>query len=519
MRAELLQRIGSRSSGGAESNPWISSLAYDSRQVAPGSLFFALPGLHADGHDFIPDALRRGAAAIIHQKEIPPVFPGNPPFIRVADSRFAMSPVADAFYQSPSNKLRVLGVTGTEGKSTTVYLIHQLLLLAGKKAGFLSTVQASDGETVQWNREHQTTPEAPAIHRLLHDMVGNGAEFAVLEASSHGLSPRTNRLGDVAFDCGVLTNVNHEHLEFHGTWEQYRSDKANLFRALGKTAKPLSGGSSSAAFGVVNGDDPSAAYFMQQTGCPVYRFSTHGAEADLSIKSMEAARDGNSYQLWDSIEGESLAVQDFLPGSFNGGNLLAALLVLSHCLGVPVRDLIPYVPLLKPVKGRMSPVQRGQPFEALVDYAHTPASFALLLPPLKERVSRQGGRLLCLFGSAGDRDRAKRAEQGRIAARSADIIILSDEDPRGEEPMDILEEIAQGVREENPEMAEGSTLFLLPNRKEAIRQALALAQPGDLALFLGKGHENSIIYRNHAMPFDEIGEVEQALAELGYAGG
>jgi len=420
-----------------------------------------------------------------------------------------MSPAADAFYDSPSRRLGVIGVTGTEGKSTTVSLIHQLLTARGKKTGFISTVQRGDGDRVHWNQVHQTTPEAPTVQALLAEMVERGAEYAVLEASSHGLSPRMNRLGDVAFDVGVLTNVTHEHLEFHGTWEQYRSDKAELFRALDRPFRQKWGGAPPPCFGVVNRDDPSAAYFTQATSRPVMFYSLKGEPADLGLLSIESRRDGNTCRV--QAQGDPFTITDHLPGAFNAGNILAAMLAVSGILSLPPEDLAPLIPHLKPVRGRMTPVDRGQAFEVIVDYAHTPSSFEAILPSLGERIHRAGGRLIVLFGSAGERDTRKRPEQGRIASRYADLVILTDEDPRGEVPQDVLEDIARGIGGLN----RGESLFLIPDRPGAIRKAFSLARRGDLVLLLGKGHENSIIYGDRTMPYDEISEAEKALAEAG----
>jgi UDP-N-acetylmuramoyl-L-alanyl-D-glutamate--2,6-diaminopimelate ligase len=511
----------------------IGGLEYDSRKVKKGDCYFALPGIHADGRAFIPDAVKRGASAVVYQGESGP-FPQGPVYIRVKDARFAMSPLADAYYGSPSRRLGVIGVTGTEGKSTTVYLIWQLLRLLGKKAGFISTVQYSLGNGADWNSEHQTTPEATAVQRMLAEMLDHGAEYAVIESSSHGLSPRTNRLGDTAFDAAVMTNVTHEHLEFHGTWEQYREDKAGLFRALGrfshsKTVCRAGGGGAPAeipAFGVVNADDPSAAFFAETArkagGFPSFSHSVLGGAADLSLAGIESGAEGNRYRVRDAGGSATLVIEDRLPGAFNAGNVLAALLTVSRILALPVAELAPLVPQLKSVRGRMTAVNRGQSFEVLVDYAHTPSSFSAIFPPLRKRLGRR--RIISLFGSAGERDTAKRSEQGRIAWEWSDIVILTDEDPRGEEPMAILEEIARGIDggKEPSEAGEprgktarrGENLFLIPGRPEAIRRAFSLAAAGDLVLLLGKGHENSIIYAGHTRPYDEITEAEKALEEL-----
>jgi UDP-N-acetylmuramoyl-L-alanyl-D-glutamate--2,6-diaminopimelate ligase len=504
-RSGFIERRGS-------ADPCITGLEYDSRRIQKGNLYFALDGLHADGHAFIGDAIARGALAVLHRAKLPR-YEGGVVFIRVKDSRFAMSPVADAFYGSPSRRLCVAGVTGTEGKSTTVYLIYQLLRLAGKKAGFVSTVQYDIGGGETANAEHQTTPEATVIHAHLDAMLRNGLEYAVLEASSHGLSPKTNRLGDAAFDAAVMTNVTHEHLEFHGTWEQYRQDKANLFRALDtwKGSKPgLSLGL--APFGVINADDKSASYFSLATKQKTFSYSQNGTAADLSVLSLESGGKGSSYRVRVRATGETIALNDRLPGAFNCANVLASLLAVSGLLDLPVRDFIPLVPLLKPVRGRMTPLALGQGFTVLVDYAHTPSSFEAIFPPLSREYRATGKKIISVFGSAGERDTQKRSAQGRIAAEYSDVVVLTDEDPRGEIPMAILEEIASGCQGKT----KGKDLFLIPCRGEAIRKAFSLAESGDLALLLGKGHENSIIYDGQVMPYDEITEAEKALSEMGY---
>jgi len=514
-------------------DPLIASLEYDSRKAGPQTLFFALPGLHTDGHKYVNDALSRGAAAIVHEAEIKEKKAGIA-YIWVKNSRFAMSPLAAAFYGFPSRRLIVSGVTGTEGKSTCVYLIWQLLRLAGKKAGFFSTVQNSDGGEAQWNKEHQTTPEAIDVQRRLWEMAENGCEYAVAESSSHGLSPRTNRLGDVEFDAALFTNVTHEHLEFHGTWEQYRDDKANLFRALDRDRKKrfttedteFHGGKNDSfePFGVINADDPSADFFANATQRRTLSFSVKGVAAALSIKSIESGAHGNKYIVTIEAEKADIEISDNLPGAFNAGNVLASLLVVSGLTNIPVRELAPLCPKLLPVRGRMTAVNKGQSFEVLVDYAHTPSSFQTIFPPLRKRLDGSTDaprrKIISLFGSAGERDTKKRAEQGKIAAMYSDIIILTDEDPRGEKPFAILEEIAKGVydkgnyAEKQPPFKQDENVFLITDRPAAIRKAFSLAGEGDLVLLLGKGHENTIIYKDHIMPYDEIGEAEKALEEV-----
>jgi len=528
VQAGLTERQG-------DGDPLIAALEYDSRKVQPETLFFALPGLHTDGHLYVDDAIARGAAVVVHEAEIGEKKPGVV-YLKAQSSRFAMSPVAAAFYGFPSQRLLVAGVTGTEGKSTTVYLIWQLLRLMGKKAGFFSTVQHSSGADngeAQWNPEHQTTPEATAVQRMLWEMAENGCAYAVVEASSHGLSLRTNRLGDVAFDAAVFTNIAHEHLEFHGSWEQYRDDKANLFRVLnhGHVKTDINGAATiPGPFGVINADDGSAGYIADLIKGRKFNFSINGKDADLTIRAIKSSASGNWYNVFISEENSTVDIRDRLPGAFNAGNVLAALLVVSRLTGVSVREIAPLCPRLLPVRGRMTAINKGQPFEVLVDYAHTPSSFQTIFPPLRkllghssgdrvsgDRVSgdRVSGKIISLFGSAGERDTQKRPEQGKVAAAFSDYIVLTDEDPRGDPPMDILNDIANGIYAGKPDFFKiEENLFLIPDRPAAIRKAFSLARPGDIVLLLGKGHENTIIYKDYVMPFDEIAEAERALDEL-----
>lgn len=498
----ILEKIGSV-------DPEITSIVYDSRQVTDGALFFALSGIHVDGTAFIAKAIENGAKAIVHGTALSYYDPAIA-YIRVLDPRFSMSPIASAFYDNPSKDLIVIGVTGTEGKSTTVSLVYQLLTLCGKKAGFISTVEYCVGNGVIANPEHQTTPEAPSIHRALAEMRENGLEYAVIESSSHGLSQRTNRLGDMLFDAVAMTNVTHEHLEFHGTIEQYTFDKANLFRSL-DCHDHLKKGQNVPSFGVVNEEDAASEYFREVTQKPVYGYSTKESVAiGLSASSIAPDSSGVTFTLSENGSPRH-QVRINLPGTFNVYNALATMIIVSRLLGVEISELVPKMRNLIPVRGRMTVIDEGQAFEVLVDYAHTPSSFQAVLPPLRKRVT---GRIISLFGSGGERDVLKRPVQGKIASLHSDIVILANEDPRGENPMELLENIAQGCEGKT----RNSTLFLIPDRAQAIRKAFSLAKAGDLVILLGKGHENSIIYKDHTDPYDEIEEARKALREISPGG-
>ncbi len=478
----------------------VRGLAYDSRDVEPGFLFVAMDGLHADGHKFIDDAVARGASAVVHKLPLEKMSEAVS-YVRLENPRGVLSPIAAEFFDHPSRSLRVIGVTGTDGKSSTVWFITQLLSFLGRRAGFLSTVSFQTAKEIVKNPFRQSTPEASEIHGMLRDMADAGKEFAIVEATSHGLSRRMNRLGDVDFDAAVLTNVTHEHLEFHGTFEQYRSDKANLFRSLG-TGRA----SGRRRFGVVNACDPSAEYFRSCSKVPVYSYAARG-DADLAARGTVEDMRGSRFQL--SHAGKEAAARMGIPGPFWVENCLAACLTVSRLLDVDPLSLAPQVEKLRGVKGRMESVDLGQPFAVIVDYAHTPGAFQRLFPWIRNTT---GGRITAVFGSAGERDRAKRPMQGEAACRYCDTLVITDEDPRGEDRVQILEQIAAGCGNKQ----RGKDLFLIPDRPEAIRLAFQKAAPGDVVLLLGKGHEGSIIGPTGPAPWDEKAEAEKALRSLGY---
>ena len=500
----------------------VHSLSYDSREVQTGAAFFALPGVHTDGSKFIDAAIAKGAVAVIHEKTLP-LYQEHICYVQVPDVRAAMAAAAAVFFDEPSKDLVTIGVTGTEGKTSTVDFIWQLLRLAGKKAGFSSTVSFSFGDDPVANPAHQTTPESVTVQERLARMRDNGCEYAVVEASSHGLSPRTARLLHVHFDAGVFMNVTQEHLEFHGTFEQYRYDKANLFRSLDTHDHKKKNGTV-AAFGIVNLEDPSATYFAQATNQPVFGFSvqkhTGAAEAvsfsnfagGLSAANIHEGENGLTFTIHAAFNGVQKTYESAasVTGFFNVYNILAALIAVHNLTGLPFDMLVPLLNRFMPVRGRMCRVEAGQDFEVLIDYAHTPSSFQAIMPSVRDRVKAKGGRVIAVFGSGGERDTVKRPEQGRIAGEYCDTIILTDEDPRGEDPAELLEMIAVGC----PNKKRDEELFIIPDRPTAVRKAFSLAQPNDAVLLLGKGHENSIIGRNGAVPYNEYTEAQNALREL-----
>ena len=486
-------------------DPLIKGLAYDSRNVEEGFLFIALPGIHVDGHDYIEAALGRGAAAVLYS-DGSTVPKEGAAFIMTENTRTSMSPIAAAFYDQPSEKLTMVGVTGTDGKTSTVYFIDQLLELCGCRCGFISTAACKTKTAIEKNPYRQSTPEAVEINMLLSRMLINGKTHAVVESTSHGLSPLNNRLGDISFNAGVFTNLSHEHLEFHGTIEQYRDDKANLFRKL----------KNKQSFGVVNLDDNNSKYFIEASGQRVYTCSLKNPDADYFADEIEPSNSGASFTINikdDDGKTASFRTSISQPGLFNIENTLESFAAVHRLTGENPGRLAELLPELAAVKGRMKLLSCGQDFTALIDYAHTPGSFRRLFPDMRDQTK---GRLIAVFGSAGERDVEKRPEQGEIAAAYADILILTDEDPRGDDSMTIIREIAAGAAkaERSTPIVEDENLFLIADRKQAFKKAFSIAKESDTVIMLGKGHESSIIYADGPTPWDEEAAAVEILRSM-----
>ncbi len=456
----------------------ISSLEYDSRNVKKGSLFFATDGVHSDGHNYIKSAIDSGAIAICYSKKDIEFYP-NVCYIRVENPRLSMSEFSNVFYDYPSKNIKVIGVTGTDGKSTTVSLIYQLLTLCGKSAGFISTVEYKAGDKIKPNPYRQSTPEATEINKLLAEMVQNKNEYAVIETTSHGLSKKNNRVGDIKFSAGVFTNVTQEHLEFHKTIEQYRSDKANLFRMLDKNS-----------YAIINIDDPNSKLYLDASDCEIITYSTKDKYATIFAKDIEATNSGLSINI------NNIKCSINLVGTFNVYNVMATIGVVFSCCKISLKEILKHISKLEPINGRMNLIDCGQDFKVIIDYAHTPGAFESILPDIKKQCKK---RVITVFGSAGERDKVKRAIQGEIADRYSDIIILTDEDPRLEDREKILEDIATGIKNKK----NNNTLFKIPDREEAIKKAISLAEKNDTVILLGKGHESSIIYKDKKLYWNE----------------
>ncbi len=479
-------------------DPEIQDVVTDSRHVRPGALFVAYRGLQHDKHTFIPDALARGAVAVVGERSRAdaPV-PEGFPYVEVPNGREALAWLCAAFRGFPSRRLILIGVTGTDGKTTTVNLIHSILTAAGRRAGMISTVNAVIGNRVYDTGLHTTTPEAPDVQRYLAEMVEAGLTHAVLEATSEGLAQ--HRVTACDFDVAVLTNITHEHLNFHGTWENYRAAKARLFEMLKASADK---GLPKTA--VLNAEDPSFDYFRR---IPADRYLSYalGRPADLTAEDLRFEPDRTRFRLRTPVG--AIPLETALVGEYNVANILAAAGV-GIALGLPLEAIAEGVRRLRGVPGRMERIDEGQDFLAIVDFAHTPNALEHALRAARRMTA---GRVIVIFGSAGLRDVQKRGMMGRVAGRLADRIVITAEDPRTEDLEAILEAIAEGVQAEG--RVEGVDFWRIPDRAEAIRFAVELAQPGDLVIACGKGPEPSMCYGTVEYPWDEREVMRAALRE------
>jgi len=423
------------------------------------------------------------------------------PYIQVEDSRQALAHVSAAYYDFPARKLTVIGVTGTDGKTTTSNLIYHILKYAGKRVGIISTVNAVIGDEVFDTGFHVTTPEAPDVQHYLAQMVDAGLSHVILETTSHGLAQ--HRVTACEFDIAVVTNITHEHLDYHGSYEAYRAAKGMLFQHLGETsAKPRG----NPRLAVLNRDDRSYEFLDGLTPAPKISYGFH-ADSLFRAEAVTYLPQGMQFTvIFDKKQ--PVEVHTSLVGKYNVSNILAAIATAVYGLGVPLEQAAAGVSQLDMVPGRMERIDLGQDFTAIVDFAHTPNALERTLEAAREMT---GGRIIAVFGSAGLRDREKRRMMAEISAKMADITVLTAEDPRTESLDAILEEMTRAAVEQGA--VEGKTVFRVPDRGEAIRVAINLAQPGDMVLACGKGHEQSMCFEVTEYPWDDRTAMRAALAD------
>ncbi len=467
-----------------DANPLLSGLTADSRQVKPGMLFLALRGVAVDSHRYIPDALRRGAVTIVGEREIQdmPV-----PYVQVENGREALAHLAAAWYGFPSRHLLVIGVTGTDGKTTTATLLDEILRAAAYRSGRIATTGARIGDWTVDTGFHVTTPDAPLVQRYLAQMHREGVQAVVLESTSHGLDQ--HRVDACDFDAAVVTNVTHEHLDYHGSWEAYMAAKARLFQLL--AASPAKGWPKVAA---LNRDDRSFPYL---DGIFPNQQLTYGWQQTADVYPLAVNYRTNGTHLRLHTPRGELALESYLLADFNVENIMAATTVALG-LELPAEAIVQGVAACAGIEGRLERVDRGQGFLALVDFAHSPASLRRTLQ-VGRRLAGADGRVLVVFGSAGLRDRAKRHLMGEVAGELADLIFLTAEDPRTESLDDILAAMAAGV--ETFPRKEGIDFWRIPDRQEAIMAAVKHARPGDVLLVCGKGHERSLCFGDVEYPW------------------
>jgi UDP-N-acetylmuramoyl-L-alanyl-D-glutamate--2,6-diaminopimelate ligase len=453
----------------------IVDLAYDTRAVRDGTLFFCYPGERADGHEFAPQAIAAGAAALVVERKLDVAVPQ----LVVPDARAAMAVAADAFFGEPTRELEVAGVTGTNGKTTTAFLLHSVLAAAGRRPGLLGTVEARIGG--QTRRVVRTTPEAIDLQRTFREMLDAGDRSVALEASSH--ASQLHRLDRVRFDALVFTNLSQDHLDFHGDMETYFQAKRRLFVSA---APPPA---------AVNVADPHGRRLAAELeGAHRAPFVTFGLAADAEIKPerLEVTTAGIR------MRAGGIELESRLRGRFNAENILGVV-AAATLLDIDEDDVAAGVAAVDGVPGRFEAVDEGQSFAVIVDYSHKPGALQSVLEAARELTDK---RVLVVFGAGGDRDRGKRPLMGKVAVDYADVVVVTSDNPRSEEPLAIIEDILQGT---------GTDVEIDPDRRSAIRRTLGLAEPGDVVVIAGKGHEQGQEVAGELLPFDDREVAREAL--------
>ncbi|GAB4495629.1 MAG: UDP-N-acetylmuramoyl-L-alanyl-D-glutamate--2,6-diaminopimelate ligase [Anaerolineales bacterium] len=479
-------------------NTPITHLTADSRQVKPGTIFVACTGGNADGHRYIPNAIANGAVAVVGEQSLT----GLPvPYLQVDDSRRALAHLAAALNDFPARHLTVLGVTGTDGKTTTSNLLYAILQAAGLPTGMVSTVNAIIGTQTLDTGFHVTTPDAPNVQNYLRMMVDAGLTHVILESTSHGLAQR--RVEACEFDGAIVTNITHEHLDYHGSYEAYRAAKGRLFTMLTETLPKAHG---NPRFAVLNRDDSSYDYLAQITTARQIAYGLH-RDAVVRAENIRYTADGLHFTV--HTPSGSMPIDSRLVGEYNVSNLLAAIAAAVEGLHLPLDAARAGIAAFQGVPGRMETIALGQDFLAIVDFAHTPNALQRTLEAARQMTT---GRVIVVFGSAGLRDREKRRMMAEIATQYADLSIFTAEDPRTESLTGILAHMATGA--EAYSGREGETFWRIPDRREALRFAVQLARKGDIVLACGKGHEQSMCFGETEYLWDDRTALRAALSEL-----
>jgi len=482
--------LTSKRHGSSDAEVEIGGIKIDSRKVVPGDLFICLPGHTVDGHDYAAQAAERGAVALVVQRSLPVALPQ----LIVKDSRLAMAILGSHYYGYPSERLRMIGITGTNGKTTTTYLIERLLADAGRPAGVIGTIEMRyAGRSFPMSG---TTPESLDLQQALADMASTDTTYCVMEVSSHALEQ--GRVKGIRYRSAVFTNLTQDHLDYHQTMDNYAAAKSLLFSRLGNAYTPEM---SERSYSIINADDPYGAQLAKSSAAEVITYGIE-AEADVRASNIAISARGTSFRL-ETFRGE-LDVQLRLVGKFNVANALAAV-ATGLAEGLELTQIRDSLEQIAGVPGRVEAVDAGQDYAVIVDYAHTPDGLDNVLKAVKEIAA---GRVICVFGCGGDRDRTKRPIMGRIAASHADYMLVTSDNPRSEDPERILQDIEAGL------LADGvpsSRYALEVDRREAIKKAVEMASSDDVVLIAGKGHETYQIIGSKTFDFDDRQIAEQLI--------
>jgi UDP-N-acetylmuramoyl-L-alanyl-D-glutamate--2,6-diaminopimelate ligase len=477
---------------GQSGNPQVTGVQYDSRQVKPGDVFVAMRGESSDGNRFIAPAIAAGAVAVVTDSDRPP---GGVPWAQVRQGRPALAVISQNFYGRPADKLAIIGITGTNGKSTTAFLIESILSAAGRNSALVGTIEYHVVGKVL--AAPHTTPEALDLQRLLRDAVDHGATEAVMEVSSHALAQ--GRTYGLAFEVAVFTNLTRDHLDYHATMEEYFAAKKVLFEGLGAPQPGCA---------VLNIEDEAGVRLAKFCKGHNPQVITYGlAHADFHAGKVQISGRGTEFDL--ITPDDAIPIHSPLIGRVNVYNILAAG-AAAYARGCPSDAIAAGVRSLTRVPGRFERVDCGQPFTVVVDYAHTDDALRNLTALAREFVKPSGGRVITVFGCGGDRDRSKRPLMGEAAGKGSDFVVLTSDNPRTEDPVAIINDAIVGLQRS------GAKYQTEPDRRAAIHLAVSMAKPRDIVLIAGKGHEKSQILRGGPVPFDDSQVAVEVLRHLGY---